>query len=118
MKNIKAIIVEPDKKPSIKMINNINYDLYGLVYYPYKKMKLAENIYLIYSKDATLKKELKRNRIINNVEIYSTFIIVGCDKNSISSLSVEQIENVKKILQKLWKYRERGKGKWKQDLMI
>lgn len=97
MKNVKILIVEPDKKPYIKTINNINYDLYGLVYYPYKKMKLSENLYLIYSKDATLKKELKRNRTINNVEIYSTFIILGHDKNEISSLTVEQIEKINNI---------------------
>ena len=98
MKNIKTIIVEPDKKPYIKIINNINYDLYGLVYYPYQKMKLSDNLYLIYSKDATLNKELKRNKKINNIEIYSTFIITGYDKNEITSLSVEQIEEIKKIL--------------------
>ena len=91
MKNIKTIIVEPDKKPSIKMINNINYDLYGLVYYPYKKMKLTENIYLIYSKDATLRKELKINKIINyeNIEKESSLYI---DNNLIKDCS----ENIKK----------------------
>ncbi len=97
MKNIKILVVEPDKEPYIKRINNINYDLYGIVYYPYKKMKLEENLYLIYSKDATLNKGLKRNRIVNGIEIYSTFIIVAYDKDEITSLSVEQIEKIKNI---------------------
>ncbi len=98
MKNIKILVVEPDKKPYIKTINKINYNLYGLVYYPYQTMKLAKDLYLIYSKEATLKKEFRRNRIVNNVEIYSTFIIVGCAKNDITSLTVEQIEKVNNIL--------------------
>lgn len=100
MKKIKILVVEPDKKAYVKTINKTIDELYGLVYYPYKKIEIQKKVFLIYSEEATIKKDpvFKRNRKINNIDIYSTFVIVRNGNNIITSLTDNQIQEIKEML--------------------
>ena len=91
---IKILVVEPNKKAYEKIINNTISEIYGLVYYPYREIEIFQNVYLIYSKEATQNKDntFKLNRKINNIEIYGTFVIVGKKGNEFISLTDKQIQ--------------------------
>ena len=74
MKTVKILVVDTNKEMYVVETKTIYKTLYGLVYYPYNKMKLEEDIYLIYSKNTD--DILKKNIIIKDTQIYGTFVIV------------------------------------------
>lgn len=100
MNKIKILVVEPNKQPYPKMINNTEDEIYGLVYYPYKKLEIEKNVFLMYSKEATENQDtiFKVNRRINKTLIYGTFIIVGNKNNNFISLNDRQIEELTEFL--------------------
>ena len=63
MKIIKILVVETNEEVYVVETNTVHKTLYGLVYYPYNKMKIEEDIYLVYSKN--IDNFLKKNRIIS-----------------------------------------------------
>lgn len=99
MEKVKIVVVEPNKKPYEKLINNTMTEIYGLVYYPYKEIQIQKEIYVIYSKEATEKrdKSFTKNRKINALDIYGTFVIVSKKDNEITSLTDKQINTVKEF---------------------
>ena len=96
MQRIKILVVETNEEIYVVETNTIHKTLYGLVYYPYEKMKIEEDIYLIYSKETD--DILKKNRIINNTQIYGTFVILKEKNNEIVSLSDNEIKRLKKFI--------------------
>ena len=98
MKTVKILVVETNKNVYVVETKTIYKTLYGLVYYPYNKMKMEGDIYLIYSKNTD--DILKKNRIINNLQIYGTFVIVKEKDNQILSLNDKEIERLKQYFQK------------------
>lgn len=99
MEKVKIVVVEPNKKPYEKLINNTMTEIYGLVYYPYREIEILQNVYLIYSKEATQNKDkiFTKNRKINTLDIYGTFVIVSKKDNKITSLTDKQINTVKEF---------------------
>ena len=96
MKTIKILVVETNEEVYVVETNTIHKTLYGLVYYPYEKMKIEEDISLIYSKNTN--GFLKKNRIINNTQIYGTFVILKEKDNEIVSLSDNEIKRLKRYI--------------------
>lgn len=100
MKKIKILVVEANKIVYEKIINNGVSDIYGLVYYPYEKIRMLKNVFLIYSKEATETKNkiFKPNIKVNDIYIYGTLVIVGKKRNSLISLTEKQIEKIKNMI--------------------
>lgn len=96
MKDIKVIVAEANKEPYVKEIKDTMDEIYGLVYYPYKQIEIQKDIFLIYSKEATERKDVvfKENKKIKNLTIYGTFIIVKKKNNKLVSLPNEYIKAV------------------------
>ena len=94
MEKVKIVVVEPNKKPYEKLIKNTMTEIYGLVYYPYKEIKIQKDIYVIYSKEAIEKRDesFKRNMEINGISIYGTFVVVKKKKNEFVSLTDNEIK--------------------------
>ncbi len=65
MQAVKMLVVETNKDVYVVETKTVHKTLYGLVYYPYEKMKIEEDIYLIYSKntDDILKKNFELSTI-------------------------------------------------------
>ena len=94
------------KKEEIKIVvvtNNRIYDtiiknknIYDFVNFPIEELLLADDIYVIYSKE----KIFTKNMTIKGRDIYSTFIIVKKKKNKYISLTNEDIKNVMNLLLK------------------
>ena len=96
MQRIKILVVETNEEMYVVETNTVYKTLYGLVYYPYEKMKIEEDIYLVYSKNTD--DFLKKNRIINNTQIYGTFVILKEKNNEIISLNDNEIKRLKKYI--------------------
>lgn len=96
MRRIKILVVETNEEVYVVETNTIHKTLYGLVYYPYERMKIEEDIYLVYSKN--IDNFLKKNRIINNTQIYGTFVILKEKNNEIVSLNDNEIKRLKKYI--------------------
>lgn len=96
--NIKILVIDKTKINELTIKNRID-EIYGLVYYPYGEIPLFDNVYVIYSKEATENKDkiFYRNTKINGIEIYGTFIIVAKNKKGFVSLSDQQVEEIKNI---------------------
>lgn len=93
---IKILVKEPNKEMYGKTIETIG-DIYGLVYYPYKNIRILNNVYLIYSgnivgNDITF---LKPNIRIDDFCILGTCIIVARKKDKLNSLTPREIEEIK-----------------------
>lgn len=94
------------KKDEIKIVvitNNRIYDtiiknknIYHFVYAPMEEMLLADDIYVIYSKE----KIFTKNMTIKGRDIYSTAIILKKKKNKYISLTDDDIKNVMNLLLK------------------
>ena len=94
------------KKEEIKIVvvtNNRIYDtiiknreLADFIYFPFEELLLADDIYVIYSKE----KIFTKNMTIKGRDIYSTFIIVKKKENKYISLTNEDIKNVMNLLLK------------------
>lgn len=98
MKTVKILVVEPKKQPYEVETKTLDTTLYGLVYYPYKKLKIGKDIYLIYSKE-TKDNILKKNRVIDKVQIYGTFVILKQINNKTVPLTDVEIEGIKKYIE-------------------
>lgn len=98
---IKIVVVEHSKIYESFIKNKID-ELYGSVFFPYKEIKILPDVYVIYSVEATEKRDkiFKYNTTINGLDIYGTFIIVGKNKNGFVSLKDKQIEEVKYIFER------------------
>lgn len=97
MNKIRILVVEPNKEPYTVDTTTIQKTLYGLVYYPYLKMQIQEDTYLIYSREANDSKDstFKKNRVVNSKQIYGTFVIVKNHNNKVISLSDQEIKKLK-----------------------
>lgn len=97
MNKIKILVIESNKEPYTKVINNSMNEIYGLVYYPYKEIEIEKNVFLIYSKEATEKQDttFKQNIKINDTLIYGTIVIISRKNNKFISLTTEQIKELK-----------------------
>ena len=98
---IKIVVVEHSKIYESFIENKID-ELYGIVLFPYKEIKILQDVYVIYSDEATEKRDkiFKYNTTVNGLDIYGTFIIIGKNKNGFVSLTDEQIEEVKDIFER------------------
>lgn len=99
--NIKILVINKTKIDELTIKNRID-EIYGLVYYPVEEILLFDNVYAIYSKEATENKDkiFYRNMKINGIEIYGTFIIVAKNKKGFVSLSDQQVEEIKYIFER------------------
>lgn len=95
MKEINIVVAEANKIMYVKTINSLS-QLYGLVYYPYKKIQIMKDVFLIYSKDAVIKRGplFKMNMKIKNLYIYGTCVIVARKKDKLVSLNTKQLEKL------------------------
>lgn len=98
---IKIVVVESSKIYEKKISNRIE-DIYGLVFYPYKEIQISESIYIIYSMEATEKRDeiFRKNIIINEVNIHGTFVIVKKQRDQFVTLSKDEIRYFKDIFKK------------------
>ena len=96
--NIKILVINKTKIDELTIKNRID-EIYGLVYYHFGEIPLFDNVYAIYSKEATENKDkiFYRNTKINGIEIYGNFIIVAKNKEGFVSLNDEQIKEIKYI---------------------
>lgn len=96
---IKILVVEPNKKMYEKTIKNTINEIYGLVFYPYEEIEIQKDVFVIYSKEATLirDKMFKENRKINNIDIFGTFVIVAMKNNKLISLTDYQVQEIKNL---------------------
>ena len=96
---INILVVEPNKKMYEKTIKNTINEIYGLVFYPYKEIEIQKDVFVIYSKEATLLKDkmFKENRKINNIDIFGTFVIVARKNNKLISLTDYQVQEIKNL---------------------
>ncbi len=96
---IKILVVEPNKKMYEKTIKNTINEIYGLVFYPYKEIEIQKDVFVIYSKEATLLRDkmFKENRKINNIDIFGTFVIVARKNNKLISLTDYQVQEIKNL---------------------
>ena len=99
MRMIKILVVEPNKKMYEKTIKNTINEIYGLVFYPYEEIEIQKDVFVIYSKEATLirDKMFKENRKINNIDIFGTFVIVAMKNNKLISLTDYQVQEIKNL---------------------
>lgn len=96
---IKILVVEPNKKMYEKTIKNTINEIYGLVFYPYEEIEIQKDVFVIYSKEATLLRDkmFKENRKINNIDIFGTFVIVARKNNKLISLTDYQVQEIKNL---------------------
>ncbi len=96
---IKILVVEPNKKMYEKTIKNTINEIYGLVFYPYEEIEIQKDVFVIYSKEATLLRDkmFKENRKINNIDIFGTFVIVAKKNNKLISLTDYQVQEIKNL---------------------
>ena len=82
-----------------KTIKNTINEIYGLVFYPYEEIEIQKDVFVIYSKEATLirDKMFKENRKINNIDIFGTFVIVARKNNKLISLTDYQVQEIKNL---------------------
>ena len=100
MNKVKILVVEPNRKINNdfkiyqKTIKNTIEEIYKLVYYPYKEIQMQKDIYVIYSKEATEKRDnsFRRNMEINGISIYGTFVVVKKKNNEFVSLADNEIK--------------------------
>lgn len=96
---IKILVVEPNKKMYEKTIKNTINEIYGLVFYPYEEIEIQKDVFVIYSKEATLLRDkmFKENRKINNIDIFGTFVIVARKNNKLISLTDYQVQEIRNL---------------------
>ena len=100
MNKVKILVVEPNRKINNdfkiyeKIIRNTMEEIYKLVYYPYKEIQIQKDIYVIYSKEATEKRDKAfiKNMEINGISIYGTFVVVKRKNNEFVSLTDNEIK--------------------------
>ena len=65
-----------------------------MVYYPYKEIQIQKDICVIYSKEATEKKDksFRKNAEIKGISIYGTFVVVKKKNNEFVSLTDNEIK--------------------------
>lgn len=98
MKNkIKALIIEPNKEPYTIEDKYIEDKLYGLIYYPFEKLEIEKDIFIIYSKEATSANQntFPKNRKIEGHQIYGIFAVVKMQNNQYMSLTDKEIVELK-----------------------
>ena len=93
---IKALIVEPNKKPYTIEHKYIEDKLYGLRYYPFEKLEIEKDIFIIFSKEAKLNEKMfPKNRQVEGHQIYGTFAVVKIQNNEYVSLTEKEIVELK-----------------------
>ena len=82
-----------------KTIKNTINEIYGLVFYPYEEIEIQKDVFVIYSKEATLLRDkmFKENRKINNIDIFGTFVIVARKNNKLISLTDYQVQEIRNL---------------------
>lgn len=93
-KNIKILVIEPNKAPYEKTIKNSISEIYEIVYFPFEILEIEKGIFLISSLAAKEIKDniFKANRIYKDKIIYSNFAIVGKKNSDFTSLNKEQVK--------------------------
>lgn len=92
----KALIVEANKEPYTIEHKYIEDKLYGLIYYPFEKLEIEKDIFLIFSKQAKSNQNIfPKNREIEGHQIYGTFAVVKMQNNQYVSLTEKEIVELK-----------------------
>ena len=94
---IKALIVEQNKEPYTIESKYIDDKLYGLIYYPFEKLEIEKNIFVIYSKEATSANQniFPKNSQVAGRQIYGTFAVVKIQNKKYVSLTEKEIVELK-----------------------
>lgn len=94
---MKILIVEPNREPYTIENKYIEDKLYGLIYYPFEKLEIEKDIFVIFSKDATSANQntFPKNRKIEGHQIYGTFAAVKIQNNQYVSLTEKEIVELK-----------------------
>ena len=94
---IKVVVINKNTIQEL-LIKNMD-DIYGIIYYPYQETLLFDNIYILYSKEATQTKNkiFYKNVKVNGIEIYGAIIAIAKDKKGLVSLTDEQVKEIKNI---------------------
>ena len=93
---IKALIVEPNKEPYTIEHKYIEDKLYGLIYYPFEKLEIEKDIFLIFSKQAkSNEKMFPKNRQVEGHQIYGTFAVVKIQNKEYVSLTEKELVELK-----------------------
>lgn len=100
MSKNKILVVEPNKEPYIKTVQDIDKELINIIGDNLKYIKFKNNTNLVFDDEGKIN-DLEFNRIIKNDVICGTFIIVGEDrkKDEWVSLTSKQIRYYKKRFQ-------------------
>lgn len=93
-KKIKILIVEPNKEPYEKQIEDTLKEMQNIVGGLIEFVELEENIDLVCNEEGKIY-GLEMNRIIPNDVICGTFFIAGEEKGETISLTDEQIKKYK-----------------------
>ena len=92
----KALIVEPNKEPYTIEHKYIEDKLYGLIYYPFEKLEIEKDIFIIFSKEAKLNEKMfPKNRQVEGHQVYGTFAVVKMQNNQYVSLTEKEIVELK-----------------------
>ena len=94
---MKILIVEPNREPYTIENKYIEDKLYGLIYYPFEKLEIEKDIFVIFSKDATSANQntFPKNRKIEGHQIYGTFAVVKIQNKEYVSLTEKEIVELK-----------------------
>ncbi len=95
---MKILVIEPNKEPYIKKVNNIDNALIEILGDNLEYIKLKKHIDLVYDDEAKIN-DLDFNRVIKNDVVCGTFVIVAQYQDKWSSLSSKQIRYCKKRFQ-------------------
>lgn len=95
MEKIKILIVEPNKEPYEKQIEDTLEEMQNIVGGLIECVALEENVDLVCNEEGKIY-ELEMNRIITNDIICGTFFVVGQKGGDTISLTEEQIKKYKK----------------------
>ena len=91
---MKILVIEPNKEPYIKKVNNIDNALIEILGDNLEYIKLKKHIDLVYDDEAKIN-DLDFNRVIKNDVVCGTFVIVAQYQDKWSSLSSKQIRYYK-----------------------
>lgn len=100
MSKNKILVIEPNKEPYIKTVQDIDEELINIIGDNLKYIKSKNNTNLVFDDEGKIN-DLEFNRIIKNDVICGTFVMVGEDrkKDEWTSLTSKQIRYLKKRFQ-------------------
>ena len=90
----KILIVEPNKNPYIKIVENVEQSIIEIVGEEIGYLELEEEIDIVYNDYA---RKMKINRTIKDNYIIGTFVVVAHKNDNWVSLNNEQIKKYKEV---------------------